>query len=394
MEIGVYEVKSSITEYDQKIYDEFFSGIEEQIGCTLKKLSFDEFLKAEFRLVFVATGGSEGKFLEMYDKISDKPCYILTTGYSNSLAASMEILSYFKQHNKKGEILHGSVKQVAQRIEDLFRATTAKKAIDGMKFGVVGKPSDWLIASDADKRAFKKKLGVELIDISMDELLSEIAKNSYVDNEYTLKLKSLGYDAAEVGKALYVYGAFRRIVDKYSLSGITVRCFDLLSTVHTTGCLGLAVLNAEGIYGACEGDVPSLMSMAILGEVSGKPVFMCNPSRIEKDSMIFAHCTLPVTMPKKMSLTTHYESGIGVAIAGTIEEGEFTIFKINNDLSRHYTAAGKITDNLHEQFLCRTQIRVKLSDYSYFTKDPINNHHIICEGDYTGAVNELCAMID
>lgn len=393
MEIGVYEVKSSITIYDMKVYDKFFKDIEDEIGCTLKKIDLNEFLASEFRLVFVATGGSEGEFLKMYDKISDKPCYILTTGLSNSLAASMEILSYFKQNNKKGEILHGDPKKVAHRIEALYRATMAKKALNGMKFGLIGAPSDWLIASNADRKAYKEKLGVEVVDITMDELLAEIAKNTYEKSEYTEKLESLGYDKAEVEKALYVYGAFDRLVTKYSLGALTVRCFDLLSSVYTTGCLGLAILNARGIYGGCEGDLPSLMSMAILGEVSGKPVFMCNPSRIEDNSMIFAHCTLPLNMPYEMNLTTHYESGIGVAIAGSIKEDDFTIFKISNDLSRSYIDKGVIVENLREEFLCRTQIRVKFADYSYFTKNPINNHHLVCEGDYTAALNEFCAML-
>ena len=35
---------------------------------------------------------------------------------------------------------------------------------------------------------------------------------------------------------------------------MTVRCFDLLGRIGTTGCLALAILNAEGIPAACEGD--------------------------------------------------------------------------------------------------------------------------------------------
>ena len=48
-------------------------------------------------------------------------------------------------------------------------------------------------------------------------------------------------------KALDVYGAAKRLVLKYGLSAVTVRCFDLLTTVHTTGCLALAILNCPDV---------------------------------------------------------------------------------------------------------------------------------------------------
>ena len=182
---------------------------------------------------------------------------------------------------------------------------------------------------------------------------------------------------------------------KYGLSGVTVRCFDLLEPIKTTGCLGLAILNAQGIFGGCEGDVPSLISMAILGTVSGQPVFMCNPSRIDtaKGEMVLAHCTLPVNMPESMRLTTHYESGIGVAIAGHIPEQECTIFKTSAKLDRYFAKRGEIIENLSEAVLCRTQIKLRLDDYSYFLKGPIQNHHLLCLGDHVAAIDALYEMI-
>ena len=137
-------------------------------------------------------------------------------------------------------------------------------------------------------------------------------------------------------KALYVYGAVKRLCDKYQLSAVTVRCFDLLDTVYTTGCLALSILNDEGICGGCESDVPALLSMAILGAVSGEPMFLCNPSRFDTKAgtAVFAHCTIPTTMLKDFCLNTHFESGIGVAVQGTFAESDCTIFKCEGDLSR------------------------------------------------------------
>ena len=141
--------------------------------------------------------------------------------------------------------------------------------------------------------------------------------------------------------------------------------------------------------------MPSALSMAILGELSQQPVFMCNPSRIDTraGNMVLAHCTLPVNMPREMQLTTHFESGIGVAIAGNIPEGTCTVFKAGADLSRYYAKAGMIEKNLRETSLCRTQIQVTLDDMSYFLTDPIQNHHLVCNGDYTDEIREFFTLL-
>lgn len=379
----------------EEIAGDFISGIQDALGESVEAVSIEEVAKEDLQFIFVKSGGAENYFLEAYEHISDKPVYILSTGYGNSLAASMEILSYLQQRGKPGEILHGDSATVAKRLHALSHASTAKKKLTGANFGCIGAPSDWLIASAPDETALREKLEASLVNIPMEELYGEIEKKSYTANQWTDALLAKGYDREEMEKALYVYGAIRRLVDRYQLHGVTVRCFDLLSGVKTTGCLGLAILNAEGIYGGCEGDVPSLISMAVLGDVSGKPVFLCNPSRMEpeKGTMVFAHCTLPLDMPYRYSLMTHYESGIGVAIQGAIPEADMTIFKTSADLSRYYVSKGSILENLTETSLCRSQIRIRLDNYDYFTTAPINNHHLICSGDHTASIREFYTML-
>ena len=122
---------------------------------------------------------------------------------------------------------------------------------------------------------------------------------------------------------------------------------------------------------------------------------VARPSRIDTraGNMVLAHCTLPVNLPREMQLTTHFESGIGVAIAGTIPEGTCTIFKAGAALSRYYAKAGIIEKNLRESSLCRTQIQVKLDDMRYFLTDPIQNHHLVCTGDFTDEIREFFALL-
>ena len=390
-----YQIKSPLSQITEERMHRYIDSLSDALGEKLEKVSLEQYLADDFALLYVASGGSEGYFLEVFDQLKSRHCYILTSGDSNSLAASMEILSFLKKHGGSGEILHGDIEQVAGRICALKNAHRAKASLKGKKLGCIGKPSDWLIASDYAPRAMMDKLGMGFVSIEMSELLAEIAKESYPENEYTALFKKQAFDKAEIEKALYVYGAFKRLVEKYDLCGVSVRCFDLLDTVKTTGCLGLSILNAEGIYGGCEGDVPALLSMAVLGAVTGEPLFMCNPSRFDTKAgtAVFAHCTIPVTMLKSFCFNTHFESGIGVAVQGTFEEGPCTIFKCEGDLSRFHAQEGTILDMPWSDMLCRTQIKVKLDDFSYFLTNPINNHHILCRGNHAADMEAFFKLI-
>ena len=393
--VDFYQIRSPLSQITEERMHRFIDALSDALGEKLENVPLEQYLSDEFALLYVASGGSEGFFLEIFEQIKDRHCYILTSGESNSLAASMEILSFLRKHGGSGEILHGDIEQVAGRIRVLRNAHRAKAALWGKNLGCIGKPSDWLIASDYSPKAMMDKLGMGFVSIGMDELLQEIEKKSYPENEYTALFKAQAYDRNEVEKALYVYGAFKRLVEKYNLCGVTVRCFALLDTVYTTGCLGLSILNAEGIFGGCEGDVPALLSMAVLGALTGEPLFMCNPSRFDtrEGTAVFAHCTIPVTMLKSFCLNTHFESGIGVAVQGEFEEGDCTLFKCEGDLSRFFAKEGKIADMPWSDMLCRTQVKVALDDFSYFLNEPINNHHILCRGKHAADVEAFFRLL-
>jgi len=373
----------------------YIGALSQALGEELESVSLERYLQSDFALLYVASGGSEGYFLEAFEQLKARHCYILTSGESNSLAASMEILSFLHKHGGSGEILHGDIEQVAGKIRTLLSAHRAKAALRGKRLGCIGAPSNWLIACNYSEQAMLDKLGMGFVNIPMEELLAEYEKREYPENAYTKLFKTKDFSAEEVEKALYVYGGLKRLCDKYQLCGVTVRCFDLLDTVFTTGCLGLAILNAEGIYGGCEGDVPALLSMAVLGAITGEPMFLCNPSRFDTKAgtAVFAHCTIPTTMLKDFGLNTHFESGIGVAVQGTFEEGDCTIFKCEGDLSRFHAQEGRIVEMPFDKMLCRTQIKVELDDFSYFLTNPINNHHIICRGKHAAEAEAFFRLL-
>ena len=393
MKIGVYYVVSATAA--AKIANDgnfpWLDRLSELTGFDFEVTDADHIRDYDMAVEFIGGGGTEGIFLRDMEKLP-QPYFLLTTGANNSLAASMEILSYLRQHDLPGEIIHGSDEFVAQRLKDLAQVFKAKKRLDGFRIARVGEPSDWLISSGVDAKESKKYNNIEIVDVSMEEFFEEIAKKEYKDNEYTELIKSKGYDEKEIHEALCIYGALARIVGKYELDGLTVRCFDLLDTVHSTGCSALAILNAEGIYASCEGDVPALISMAVLGELTGQPVFMANPSRIDTDrnEIIFAHCTLPINMPQSFEIMTHFESQLGVAFRGKLKEGPVTVFKCDGLMDEYFLSRADLLENLSEFNLCRTQIRLKMDrPVTYFLRESIGNHHLIIEGDHTHIVDEF-----
>ena len=359
---------------------------------------FSDFGSYPLCLIFVRTGGTEGIFRRLLPTLSlgkGEKLYLLSSGKSNSLAASMEILSYLQQNGRQGEILHGDPGYISRRIHMLSQVEEAKRKLRRSRLGIIGAPSDWLISSHADKDRVREGLGIELIDIPMQELLDAIASTP-LDTIQTPSIQALSSTVQAdkelaIRKALpgahQIYLALKTLVERYQLQGCTLRCFDLLSTVHNTGCMALAQLNAEGIVAGCEGDVPAMLSMMIAQVLTGTSGFQANPARInpETGELLFAHCTIPFNMVEHFELDTHFESGIGVGIRGYMKEGPVTIFKVSGDLSRCFIEEGELVRNQAQPDLCRTQQVIRLSDSSkahYFLTNPIGNHHIILRGHH------------
>ncbi len=389
MKIHVLPIVSGLHQED-KINDEttrLLNEIESISDFTFSLSEIETFYNAELSLILVQSGGSEGYFLKMEKKLKP-PYYLLTYGTNNSLAASMEILSYLRNKNQQAEILHGSPAYITSRLESLLIAEDKTTT----RLGVIGKPSDWLIASNVDYKQCRSIFNVELVDIDLQELIDTYNKIELGDYKQNLKLD---FDQQEVAYAKKLSKALNLLKKKYRLFGLTLRCFDLLSTIQTTGCLGLALLNSENSIGTCEGDIPSMLSMYILKKVTGKPGFQANPSKIdqEENEIVFAHCTLPLDMASSYDVMTHYESGIGVAFRGQMNEGDVTIFKLSNNLTDFYVAEGTITKNLEECNLCRTQIQIKLEDTRYFLSNPYGNHHIIVYGHHKDKLIEYMSAV-
>ena len=319
--------------------------------------------------VAVLTGGTEASFLRLVNEgkiLLNEPVFILASGYSNSLAASLEILSWIQQHGGTGRVLT-SPSQIAEADQpSMADARAAQPAPSlphaALRLGVIGEPSDWLIASQVDDAYILEQTGIRLVHIPIDEVTS------------------LGEVDGGMKGAELIYDRLKEIVARYDLNGLTLRCFDLLTTVKNTGCIALSHLNDEGIPASCEGDIPLLLTMILAKQKYGRIGFQVNPARIGDDGrMLFAHCTIPLKMTTSHSFTTHFESGIGVGIHGELPLGSYRLMKLSADLKQLVDEPVELIANQYEPNLCRTQVWLQASTKvaRQLLTQPLANHHLL-----------------
>lgn len=280
MKVKIYPIQSQL--HNQIVLNESTSALihsleDENLSIAIENDASKLYEDSDLVLILVQSGGSENLFIKNFAQFKE-PYYLLTYGVNNSLAASLEILAFLKNHNLKGEVLHGDTDYIRSRIKALAPIQPTKKG--SANLGLIGRSSDWLISSDVDPKSALEKFDVNLVYVPIQELIDEYNKLSSFKIYDSLKDKK--FDPKEVSKAERLYNAIKVLVKKYNLSGFTIRCFDLLGTLKTTACLALSHFNDEGIIATCEGDVPSMLGMYVAQKLLKEAAFQCNPSRIYK----------------------------------------------------------------------------------------------------------------
>ncbi len=365
----------------------------QQLNCT--QISSSAIQKVEQLYYFVITGGTEQQILDLHARRSaafhDEEIFLLAHASHNSLPAALEVLARFQQDGKDGRIIYlpETNETVKTNPSPSIQRFENKKTLSGKRIGLIGKPSDWLVASSPQIKIVESVYGVEIISIDMEEVKQNFKK---IGSE---KIKRIALELTENSAAIRepsskeiednvrIYLAIKELITKYNLDALTIRCFDLVLVMKTTGCFALSRFNDEGIIAGCEGDLVSTIGMMWALEKHGKLSWMANPSQInlKENSLILAHCTVPCSLVKSYNLRSHFESGLGVGIQGEFPLQDVILFRLGGrELDLIWRVEGKIVETGKAENLCRTQIEVKLDDkYSVqdLLTDPLGNHLIV-----------------
>lgn len=353
--------------------------------------------------VFVGSGGVEEMVRGAMDKLP-KPVLLVADGLKNSLAASLEILSWMRLNDRKGRVVHGDMAYMLQEIANYVKASAAVQSLRGKRVGAIGKPSGWLIASDVDYAALRRAWGVEIEDVALSEVIDRFKATT--DEEVKAVAERFMKSAIgmrepnekDVVKAARLYRAVADVCREHHLDAMTLNCFDLIPPTGTTGCLALALLNDEGLPAGCEGDMQTLLTMLLVKAVTGQASFMANPSKIidvERHEMVFAHCTIAPGLTNRYVVRNHYESLSGVAIEGILDPTAVTVVKCGgSDMSQQFISQADLLECTTNPNMCRTQMLLRLDQpLDYFLERSIGNHHVIVPGTHAAALQSALRLM-
>ena len=354
-------------------------------------------------MVLAGSGGVEEMVKANIDRL---PPYVvlIADGLKNSLAASLEILSWMRQNDRHGRVLHGPTGFIMQGIGDYVAAHDAIAKLQGKRIGVIGKPSGWLIASNVDYAAMRERWGVGMVDVPLDEVVKgyeAVAADEVqeIADEFISKAAGVKEPSRdEVVKAMRLYRSVKGIVERYRLDAFTLNCFDLIPTTRTTGCVALALLNQEGIPASCEGDEQTLLTMLAVQAATGEMTFMANPSKILDNAaheMVLAHCTIAPAMTDRYIVRDHYESLSGVAVEGVFDPMDMTVVKCGGaSMERYFISKAHLLECTTNPNMCRTQLHLRLDEpLDYFLERSIGNHHVIVRGDHKQRLESVLRML-
>ncbi len=371
----------------------------EQIGGQM--ITREQLLENPPLLYFIVGGGTENIVLNLRKErnkaIPLEPVYLLVHPTNNSLPAALEILARLHQENVQGKIIYikgpqdttGYIK-VSRAMGDLAVFQSLRSA----RIGLIGYPSDWLVASMPGTELIRETWGPEIVSIAFDELKNELQKIQSTDIA-TLKthleenaVAIVEPTSDEISDSIKVYLALKNIVKKYNLSAISVRCFDLVIDCKTTGCFALAKLMDDGIIAGCEGDLVTTIGLLWANLMVNKTPWMANPAQIDLDNntIWLAHCTVPMSIVQNYTIRSHFESGLGVGIAGTLWNGPVTLLRIGGkSLDKIWIAEGDVIHSGKAENLCRTQVEVKITagnSVEQLLESPLGNHVVMVAGNH------------
>jgi L-fucose isomerase-like protein len=309
----------------------------------------------------------------------------------------LEVLARLQQGGERGRIFYlrgpddeGGFGRIQTAVHDM----QVHHALRQTRIGLVGAPSDWLVASSPDPATVQEKWGTEVVPIGIDEVTQALeAVSPDVIGPILEPLVAGATEVrepsqAELEEIVRLYVALKQVVERHKLGAITLRCFDLVLDLQTTGCFGLAQLTDDGVIAGCEGDLMSTVGMLWAYKLLDQIPWMANPAQLDEASntLWLAHCTVPRRIVHDYGLRSHFESGLGVGIQGILPNGPVTLLRIGGTaMDKIWLAEGEILQAGDAENLCRTQAEVRLTHGKVrdLLHAPLGNHLILVKGQHT-----------
>ena len=349
-------------------------------------------------LVLVLTGGTEHEALQLLERRrlagQAGPALLLAHAGQNSLAAAMEILARLHQDRQPGRILcveDASDAAGWDAAAEALRDDVAYHRLRQARLGLIGTPSDWLVASSPSPEDVTRRWGPAVVPVPLPELADrfrQVAPGQVRESAEWLRAQAADIGEpgqSEIVDACRMHLALLALRADYRLDALALRCFDLVLEERVAGCLALALLGDSGVPAACEGDLCSAVGLLWSRVLLGQTGWMANPNSLNPVSGLLrlAHCTAPLGLLTRFRLRSHFESGCSVAIEGEVAPGPVTLLRVGGrQLEQLWLAEGILQAADHREDGCRTQVQVQLTgpEAGQLLRRPLGNHLVLVPG--------------
>ena len=354
------------------------SDAEEHLGRFLAR---DTFTMTDDHpdVILFMSGGSEKRAVELADP--GKPVLLLSVRGNNAYAAATEAMARMINNGMTAMLSDISDAAESGLLAGWQRVAGAWESLNGMRAGLIGTVSEWLVASDVSAETLKNRMGVTLKGIPWERVPDYALSEPDVSLLSRFSVKNTG----AIEEAARVLTMLRQIISGNDLQAIGVECFSLVQQRKVTACLALAQLNTEGTVAACEGDLASMAGMLAGKALTGTIPWMANTTRLTEKTVILSHCTAPFDLVSEVTLPSHFETGYSLAVDGNIPLQEVTLFRFSEKLDRVFLEEGTIISRPRLRDACRTQVEIEMPPrgLGLLRNRPLGNHLLMIPGRHS-----------
>jgi hypothetical protein len=201
-----------------------------------------------------------------------------------------------------------------------------------------------------------------------------------------------------------LYFAMKKILEEEKAGLITIQyCMGIPDLAGAYPCLGFSRLNAEGLGGICEGDLPSSVTYLVFQYLTPerKPGFISDPIiDTSKGTVIHAHCTCAVKMDGPDGRQCPYiirnqqEGQRGACLQVKMRVGqEITMAKLVDDHTM-LVSPGEITEIPDVDRACRTKLTTKVKDAQKMADNwHYGLHRVVFYDDHVDDIRRLSRFL-
>ncbi len=381
-------------------------------GAELAKVTNLE--QADVSIVYAAGGG-----MDLFDTIGkrSKNTLFFCRHKSGPVYLWYEIISprYLRQHTDAlkvqnvddGDVIVDSQEEIMWRL----RTLGGLKNTLGTRILCIGGPGAWAQPADVVPNLVRKVWKFDMQTVSYDEL-GKLIKEARADKAAVARSKDLAkaYVKAQgvkletkpefVENAFLLTEVFRGLMKKADCQAITINgCMGtIMPLAETSACLTLTLLNDSRYMAFCESDFVVIPSGVLLANISGRPVFLNDPTYPHDGVITLAHCTAPRKMNgqdlEPVRILTHFESDYGAAPKVEMGKGQVVTNIIPDfKIERWVGLRGEIID-VPFMDICRSQIDIRFACDSLLLAERMPGFHwMTCYGDYMREVGLACKKL-